>query len=51
MQVNVPKRTLQAAIARGDLQAHKLGGATSAYLISPADLQAWLAGRTTRRAS
>ena len=44
-QVNVPKRTLQAAIARGALKAYKLPGATSAYLISPADLQVWLDGR------
>lgn len=46
LQVSVPKRTLQAAIARGDLPAYKLPGATSPYLIDPADLQHWLAGRT-----
>lgn len=45
MQVSIPKRTLQAAIARGDLPAYKLPGATSPYLIDPADLQQWLDGR------
>lgn len=45
LQVSIPKRTLQAAIARGELPAYKLPGATSPYLIDPADLQQWLAGR------
>ena len=45
LQVSVPKRTLQAAIARGDLPAYKLPGATTPYLIDPADLQQWLDGR------
>lgn len=44
-QAVVPKRTLQHAIAKGDLPAHKLPGRTGAYLITPADLHAWLAGR------
>ena len=42
---DIPKRTLQAAIARGDLPAAKLPGATTPYLIDPDDLHTWLAGR------
>lgn len=45
---DVPKRTIQYAITKGDLKAHKMPGATGAYLISPADLDAWLAGRKTK---
>ena len=41
----MPKRTLQYAITKGYLKAHKLPGLTGAYLIDPADLDAWLAGR------
>lgn len=41
----VPKRTLQYAIAKGHLAAHKLPGATGAYLIYPADLDQWAAQR------
>lgn len=48
-QGNIPKRTLQYAISRGNLKAHKLPGLTGAYLIDPADLQTWLTGR--RRAA
>ena len=51
LQVSVPKRTLQAAIARGELPAHKLPGATTPYLINPADLQEWLARRRRTAAS
>lgn len=47
----VPKRTIIAAISRGQLSAAKLPGLTGAYLINPADLDTWLAGRTTRRVS
>ena len=45
-QVNVPKRTIQYAISQGDLQAHKMPGRTGAYLIDPADLAAWVDGRS-----
>lgn len=41
----VPKRTIQHAIAKGDLKADKLPGLTGAYLIDPADLDRWIAGR------
>lgn len=41
----VPKRTIIAAISRGDLPASKLPGLTGAYLIDPAELDRWLAGR------
>lgn len=41
----VPKRTIIAAITRGDLHAEKLPGLTGAYLIDPAELDRWLAGR------
>jgi excisionase family DNA binding protein len=42
---NIPKRTIQAAIHRGDLKAHKLGGTTGAYLIEPHELTRWLLTR------
>ena len=51
LQVNVPKRTIQAAITRGALKAYKLPGATSAYLISPDDLATWLSSRSQKAAS
>ena len=41
-QKDIPKRTLQAAIARGDLKAHKMPGLTGAYLIYPRDLDRWI---------
>lgn len=41
----IPKRTIIAAINRGDLAAQKLPGLTGAFLIDPADLQTWVAGR------
>ena len=41
----VPKRTIIAAITRGDLRAEKLPGLTGAYLIDPEDLDTWLSGR------
>lgn len=47
----VPKRTIQYAIAKGELRAVKLPGLTGAYLIDPADLQRWLAARSTEAAS
>jgi excisionase family DNA binding protein len=44
----IPKRTIQAAIARGELKAHKMPGATGAYLISPRDLDRWVAKREAK---
>ena len=41
----VPKRTIIAAITRGELDAHKLPGLTGAYLIAPPELDRWLATR------
>lgn len=43
-----PKRTVQHAIAKGDLKAHKMTGATGAYLIYPAELDKWIARREAR---
>ena len=40
-----PKRTIIAAIARGDLKADKLPGITGAYLIDSRALDRWLAKR------
>lgn len=48
---NVPKRTLQHAIAKGHLKAHKLPGATGAYLINHRDLDAWMSARDVKEAS
>lgn len=42
----VPKRTIIAAINRGDLKAEKLPGLTGSFLIPPAELDRWLASRT-----
>lgn len=42
VQSGLAKRTVQYAIANGLLRAHKMPGRTGAYLISPADLTAWL---------
>lgn len=33
----IPKRTILAAIKRGEIPAHKLGGSTGVYVINPAD--------------
>lgn len=44
-QHDIPKRTVQAAIARGDLKAHKMPGVTGAYLIYPRDLDRWIEKR------
>ena len=46
----VPKRTIIAAITRGDLPAQKLPGLTGAYLIDPDELDIWLTARTRRLA-
>jgi len=47
----IPKRTIIAAINRGDLPAQKLPGLTGAFLIAPTDLTAWTAGRHIKAAS
>lgn len=41
----IPKRTIQAAIARGDLKAHKMPGQTGSYLIQRRDFTRWLTKR------
>lgn len=40
-QTGIPKRTILAAIARGDLPATKLGPGTATYTIKCSDLAAW----------
>lgn len=50
-QKSTPKRTIQAAITRGDLKAHKLPGLTGSYLIDQRDLDKWAAGREQAEAS
>lgn len=47
----IPKRTIIAAINRGDLPAQKLPGLTGSFLIAPKDFETWLAGRVTKAAS
>jgi len=44
----IPKRTIQAAIVRGELKAHKMPGTTGAYLIQPRDLDRWIAKRDAK---
>ena len=45
-QTGIPKRTIIAAINRGDLRADKLPGLTGSFLIAPEDLNRWLAKRS-----
>ena len=45
LKLNIPKRTVQHAIAKGHLKAHKLPGRTGAYLIYPAELTRWAGSR------
>lgn len=44
-QTGIPRRTLQAAIKRGELAARKMGKQTSIYLIEQRDLDDYLASR------
>lgn len=44
----IPKRTVIAAIDRGDLRADKMPGRTGAYLIDQRELDKWLAKRAER---
>ncbi|MEC4837472.1 helix-turn-helix domain-containing protein [Mycobacteroides chelonae] len=46
-QTGIPKRTVIAAIVRGDLKARKLPGTTGAYLVKPKDLDKYLTNRAT----
>ena len=47
----IPRRTIIAAINRGDLPAQKLPGLTGAFLIDPSDFRAWAADRSLKAAS
>lgn len=47
----IPKRTIIAAINRGDLKANKLPGLTGSFLVAPGDLDRWLAKREAKAAS
>lgn len=44
----IPRRTIIAAINRGDLPAQKLPGLTGSFLISPADFDRWLQQRALK---
>lgn len=44
----VPRRTIIAAINRGELRAQKLPGVTGQFLIAPRDLDRWLAKRNAK---
>jgi len=44
----IPKRTIQAAILRDELKAHKMPGATGAYLINQKDFDRWVAKREAK---
>lgn len=44
----IPKRTIIAAINRGELKAQKLPGLTGSFLISPADFNRWVQSRPTK---
>lgn len=48
-RTGIPKRTIQAAIARGDLKAQKLGShLTGAFIIEQRDLDRWVAKRAAK---
>ena len=47
----IPKRTIIAAINRGDLKADKLPGLTGSFLIDPEDLNRWADTRAVKAAS
>jgi excisionase family DNA binding protein len=50
-ETGIPKRTIIAAITRGDLPAQKLPGLTGAYLLARDDLNTWLDSRRSKAAS
>ncbi len=45
-ETGIPKRTILAAITRGDLKAQKLPGPRGAYIISRRSLDAYLEKRS-----
>ncbi len=47
----IPKRTLLAAIARGDLKAKKLAGSRGAYLLDPAVVEKYVNNKQQAAAS
>lgn len=47
-QTGIPKRTIIAAINRGELKANKLPGLTGAFLIEQRDLDKWVAKREAK---
>lgn len=47
-KTGIPKRTIIAAINRGDLRAEKLPGLTGSFLIHPNDLARWVAKREAK---
>lgn len=47
-KTGIPKRTIIAAINRGDLKAHKLPGLTGSFLINERDLDRWVAKRDAK---
>lgn len=47
----IPRRTIIAAINRGDLPAQKLPGLTGAFLIDPTDFRIWADRRVLKAAS
>ena len=47
----IPKRTIQAAIVRDELKAHKMPGATGAYLINEKDFDRWIAKRQAKESA
>lgn len=47
-QTGIPKRTIIAAINRGDLRASKLPGLTGSFLIDQRDLDRWVAKRDAK---
>lgn len=49
-QAGIPRRTIIAAINRGELKAHKMPGQTGAFLIEQRDLDKWVEKRE-RKAS
>ncbi|CAA0129265.1 Uncharacterised protein [Mycolicibacterium vanbaalenii] len=44
----IAKRTVIAAIERGDLKAEKLPGRTGAYVIQHRDVEKWIAKREAK---
>lgn len=50
-ETGIPKRTIIAAINRGELRANKLPGLTGAFLIDRRDLDKWVAKREAKAAS